>query len=124
MDDFEKEYPDFDWKNTPSRKHPGGRNCPCPRHEYIREKIRYTKQANKNNKNKIDFTFMLCPDHYKVYFEEAMPALPFLNRTLLKAFIKIGIVKIKQIAYMESELCYYCKFGTGGYGKKNELPPM
>ena len=23
MDDFEKEYPDFDWKNTPAYKHPG-----------------------------------------------------------------------------------------------------
>ena len=25
MDDFEKEYPDFDWKNTPAYKHPGGK---------------------------------------------------------------------------------------------------
>ena len=32
---FEIEYPDFDWKNTPAYKHPGGRNCPCPKHEYI-----------------------------------------------------------------------------------------
>jgi len=23
MDDFEKEFPDFDWKNTPAYKHPG-----------------------------------------------------------------------------------------------------
>ena len=28
MDDFEKEYPGFDWKNTPAYKHPGGKNCP------------------------------------------------------------------------------------------------
>ncbi len=28
VDDFEKEYPDFDWKNTPAYKHPGGKNCP------------------------------------------------------------------------------------------------
>ena len=39
MDDFEKEYPDFDWKNTPAYKHPGGKNCPCPKHEYIREQV-------------------------------------------------------------------------------------
>jgi len=24
MDDFDKEFPDFDWKNTPAYKHPGG----------------------------------------------------------------------------------------------------
>ena len=46
MDDFEKEYPDFDWKNTPAYKHPGGKNCPCPKHEYIREQINFAKQVN------------------------------------------------------------------------------
>jgi hypothetical protein len=25
---------------------------------------------------------------------------------------------------MESELCFYCKFGSGGHDKKTELPPM
>jgi len=25
---------------------------------------------------------------------------------------------------MESELCFYCKFGSGGHDRKNELPPM
>jgi len=24
MDDFDKDFPDFDWKNTPAYKHPGG----------------------------------------------------------------------------------------------------
>jgi len=47
MDDFEKEFPDFDWKNTPAYKHPGGKNCPCPKHEYIREQINFTKQVNE-----------------------------------------------------------------------------
>ncbi|SVD61903.1 uncharacterized protein METZ01_LOCUS414757, partial [marine metagenome] len=28
MDDFDEEFPDFDWKNTPAYKHPGGKNCP------------------------------------------------------------------------------------------------
>jgi hypothetical protein len=25
---------------------------------------------------------------------------------------------------MESDLCFYCKFGSGGHGKKSELPPV
>ena len=50
MDDFEKEYPEFDWKNIPAYKHPGGRNCPCPKHEYIREQINFTKQVNEKGK--------------------------------------------------------------------------
>jgi len=25
---------------------------------------------------------------------------------------------------MESELCFYCKFGSGGHDRKTELPPM
>jgi len=26
MDDFDKDFPDFDWKNTPAYKHPGGKD--------------------------------------------------------------------------------------------------
>ena len=43
MDDFEKNFPKFDWKNTPAYKHPLGRDCPCPKHEYIREQISIAK---------------------------------------------------------------------------------
>ena len=50
MDDFDKEFPDFDWKNTPAYKHPGGRNCPCPKHEYVREQVKFTKQVNETGK--------------------------------------------------------------------------
>jgi len=25
MDDFDKDFPGFDWKNTPAYKHPGGK---------------------------------------------------------------------------------------------------
>ena len=54
MDEFEKEFPDFDWKNTPAYKHPGGKDCPCPKHEYIREQIKVAKNisANKETNNK------------------------------------------------------------------------
>jgi len=50
LDDFEKEYPEFDWKNTPAYKHPRGKDCPCPKHEYIREQINFTKQVNARGK--------------------------------------------------------------------------
>ena len=42
MDDFERDHPGFDWKNIPAYKHPGGKDCPCPKHEYVRE---HTKAA-------------------------------------------------------------------------------
>ena len=51
MDDFEKDFPDFDWKNTPAYKHPGGKDCPCPKHEYIREQIKVAKTVSENNKD-------------------------------------------------------------------------
>jgi len=28
------------------------------------------------------------------------------------------------LKHMQSDLCFYCRFGSGGHGKKNELPPM
>ena len=60
MDDFEKEYPEFDWKNTPAYKHPGGKDCPCPKHEYIREQINFTKQVNEKGKepSKVTLKFL------------------------------------------------------------------
>ena len=125
MDDFEKEYPGFDWRNIPAYKHPGGKNCPCPKHEHVKEQVKYAKQANKTSKEYIPPNILnFCPDHYKVYFNEALPAMPFKYKMIAKFAIKIGLIKIKQLKYMETDLCYYCRFGSGGFGKKNELPPM
>ena len=120
MDDFEKEFPGFDWRNTPAKDHPGGKNCPCPRHEYFRERL--TRTQLKANDNSVIFRF--CPDHYKLYFDVVVPSASFVRRTLLKFFIRIGWIKIKQLRYMESEMCFYCKFGSGGHEKRSELPPM
>jgi len=75
MDDFEKEYPEFDWKNIPAYKHPGGKDCPCPKHEYIREQINFTKQVNQKGKDPAKVTLKFCPDHYRVYMEEVIPAI-------------------------------------------------
>ena len=125
MDDFEKNYPGFDWKNTPARKHPGGTKCPCPKHEYIREQTRYAVETSVESKRLIMPNILsFCPDHYRIYFDEMIPALPFMRRMLAKIIIKIKLVKIKQLTYMESQRCFHCKFGSGGYDKKNELPPV
>jgi hypothetical protein len=59
-----------------------------------------------------------------VYTEEVIPAMPLKYRILTRIALKLGAIKVEQLKYMESELCFYCKFGSGGHGKKNELPPM
>ena len=124
MDDFEREYPDFDWKNTPAYKHPGGKNCPCPKHEYVREQINIAKNINTKDKSSASITLKFCPDHYRVYKEEVIPSMPLKHRFLTKIALKMGAIKIEKVKYMESELCFYCKFGSGGFDKKTELPPL
>ena len=128
MDDFEKEFPDFDWKNTPAYKHPEGKDCPCPKHEYIREQINIAKTLSKDNvsknKQRAQITLKFCPDHYDVYFNEVIPAMPFKHRLMTKFALKLGAVIIQKIPYMQSDQCFYCKFGSGGFDKKKELPPI
>lgn len=124
MDDFEKEYPGFDWKNTPAYKHPGGKDCPCPKHEYIREQINFTKQVNEKTKDPAKVTLKFCPDHYIVYMKEVIPAMPLKYKLLTKIALKIGAIQVEQLTHMQSDLCFYCKFGSGGHDKKSELPPI
>lgn len=128
MDDFEKEYPGFDWKNTPAYKHPGGKDCPCPKHEYIREQINFTRQINDANKGTDKdiqrVTLKFCPEHYKVYINEVIPSMPLRYKILTKIALKIGAIQIEHLTHMQSDMCFYCKFGSGGHGKKSELPPI
>jgi len=131
MEDFEKDFPDFDWKNIPAYKHPGGKDCPCPKHEYIREQINITKTISNSNResspetrHKAQVTLKFCPDHYNVYFYEVIPAMPFRYRVMTKIALKIGAVVIQKIPYMLSDQCFYCKFGSGGFDRKTELPPI
>ena len=79
MDDFEKEFPDFDWKNTPAYKHPGGKNCPCPKHEYIREQIKFAKQVN--DEKKAELWPLICnsyPD-YDLYQKKTKRNIPVFD---------------------------------------------
>jgi hypothetical protein len=130
MDDFEKDFPGFDWKNTPAYKHPGGKDCPCPKHEYIREQINVAKnisankENNTNNKHRAQITLKFCPDHYDVYFDEVIPSMPLKYRLMTKFALKIKAILIQKLSYMQSDQCFYCKFGSGGFDRKTELPPI
>ena len=131
MDDFEKNFPGFDLKNTPAYKHPGGKDCPCPKHEYIREQINVAKTMSENNKEtspafrqKAQVTLKFCPDHYEVYFKEVIPSMPFKYRLMTKVAVRLGAISIQKLTYMQSDQCFYCKFGSGGFDKKAELPPI
>lgn len=105
----------FDWKETPIRKHP--KHCRCPKHEYINELA-----ASAVNSKTFRTTIKLCPDHYTVYLESKKEYSLF-ERIATKMALKLGIVDIKQIPYMMSEECYYCRFGTGGR-KNKPLTPL
>jgi len=120
---FDKEFPDFDWKNTPAYKHPGGKDCPCPKHEYVREQVKFTKQVNETGKD-ARVTLKFCPEHYNVYMNEVIPAMPMKYKILTKIALKIGAIKVVVLKHMQSDLCFYCRFGSGGHGKKSELPPL
>jgi len=131
MDDFERNFPGFDWKNTPAYKHPGGKDCPCPKHEYIREQINVAKTMSESNKEtspefrqKAQVTLKFCPDHYDVYFNEVIPSMPLKYRLMTKVAVKLGAISIQKLTYMQSDQCFYCKFGSGGFDKKAELPPI
>jgi hypothetical protein len=131
MDDFEKNFPGFDWKNTPAYKHPGGKDCPCPKHEYIREQINVAKTMSENNKEtspefrqNAQVTLKFCPDHYEVYFKEVIPSMPLKYRFMTKVAVRLGAISIQKLTYMQSDQCFYCKFGSGGFDKKAELPPI
>jgi hypothetical protein len=130
MEDFEKDFPDFDWKNIPAYKHPKGKDCPCPKHEFIREQVNISKNLNNNSiqdskhSPKAQITLKLCPDHYKVYFKEVIPSMPLKYKLMTKVAIRLGAVVIQQISYMMSDQCFYCRFGSGGFDRKTELPPI
>ena len=118
MDPKDK-FPYFDWKNTPDNQHPNGKNCKCPRHDHYRERIAACKQTND-----VCVTLSLCAGHYKAFFEILLPESFFLYRILIKVILKLGLLKIKQLPYMGSDLCPHCKYGSGGTPREIELPPI
>ncbi|MDE2024954.1 MAG: hypothetical protein KGJ07_00495 [Patescibacteria group bacterium] len=109
-DDF-----NFDWRNTPMKEHPEGMNCQCPKHLEIKENIMMNQGTLK---------MKLCKDHYRVYFKEIFPQFPFTLRFVAKICLKLRIIQIKEIPLMQSDQCFYCKFGSGGHEINPELPPI
>ena len=115
MDDFEKEFPDFNWRETPADKHP--KKCRCPKHEFMEERLRSTG---------LPFIIRLCPPHHKVYwetFDEMYSKLPTFQKLLYKVMEKLKWIKIEELKHMASDLCFWCKFGTGGRGIKTTVSP-
>ena len=115
MDDFEREFPDFDWKETPAENHPY--KCRCPKHEYIEERIRSIG---------LPFIMRLCPPHHKVYLEtfaEAYKKMPIIMKLLYKVLTKLNYIRVELLKHIESELCFWCKFGTGGRSIKTTIAP-
>ena len=56
--------------------------------------------------------------------KEVIPAMPLKYRLLTKIALKLGAIQIQKLKYMQSDICFYCKFGSGGHGRKTELPPI
>ena len=109
MDEFDDEYPDFDWRSTPSEKH--DKKCLCPKCEELQE-IRKSRNVK------------MCPDHYQDFMEYFFNESDnFLEKLMLKLILKLRIVKIIELSHMESGLCHLCKFDDDDGGQRNDIVP-
>ncbi len=82
------------------------------------------KAETSDVRYKSPVTLKFCPDHYHIYFDEVIPSMPFKYRLMTKIALKLGAISIQKISYMQSDQCFYCKFGSGGFDRKTELPPI
>ena len=109
----------FDWKETPLRDHPN--KCNCPKHEHLKELTKTSMQSNN-----FPVRIKLCPEHYKVYLEtlpEQYKEIGWWKTLIVKFARKIGMIKVVEIPYMQSDQCFYCRFGSGGLDKRNKIIP-
>lgn len=127
--EFEKEYPDFDWRNIRPDRHPNGIDCKCPMHEFLREKgniqtmlERELKEQGRDQEAKdLKVVFKLCAPHYD-QLEKELAEMNWIARKLYGALMKLGKVQWIKLSVMLSEECMFCRFGSGEF-KKTELPP-
>jgi hypothetical protein len=82
------------------------------------------EETSPEFRQKAQVTLKFCPDHYKVYFNEVIPSMPLKYRLMTKVAVRLGAISIQKLTYMQSDQCFYCKFGSGGFDKKAELPPI
>ena len=121
MDDFERDHPGFDWKNIPAYKHPGGKDCPCPKHEYVREQIKFTKNVHDSGGKATAVTLKFCPDHHRVYRDEVIPSMPFKYRVMTKIALKIGAIRIELLNYMSSVCVFTVNTDLVDTGKRTNF---
>lgn len=118
QDEWNKENnTNFDWRETPWNDHPKG--CNCPKHEYIKEKIATRKLTQDNS----PVAYKLCPDHYKAWYEtqpEMYKRMKLWQKIIMKLALRFGWIKIIELKYAQSDLCMWCKFGSGGRGVKHD----
>ena len=129
-DDWKENFGDFDWEETPDYDHP--KKCQCPRHEEYRVKAKSLR--------KLPMVYYLCSDHHKIFLEtrDEVRAKTYDSLTKQFGFIRGNIAKIviklvwyfKLVQFKElkqipfgSDLCFFCKFGSGGRGKKHPISP-
>lgn len=110
MDDYEKDFPNFDWRETPYSQHP--KKCICPKHEYF-------NGLEKQRSSPIVLKF--CTDHLKIYnetFVESINKMNWFNKLRVKIAFKLKLIMIKELSLFQSDVCIWCRFGTGGRGIK------
>lgn len=119
VEKWQKEFDtDFNYKETKWINHPKG--CKCPKHEWAKEQA----------KSRRDFpiVFRYCPDHFKLWHEtkeEMYKGLKWWHKLILKFYFWRKLIIIQELKYAQSDLCIWCRFGTGGRGGKkiNPLAP-
>lgn len=126
-DDYSENFGNFDWKETPLYNHP--KKCKCPKHEAIVENRRASLQSGS-----LKMILKLCPGHFKAYhetFDESQKkmykTLSFLQKIAFK-FVMLPpiyrrLIEVRELTHAQSDICFWCKFGSGGRGIKRTVSP-
>ena len=100
---------DFNWREIHPNDHPRG--CTCPKHEWAKERAR--------SKHMFPITYRYCPDHYQLYLdtqEEMWSKLKWYQKIIIRFLKWRKLIRVVKLTAMESDLCFMCKYGTGGRG--------
>ncbi len=116
--EFQKEFDtDFNYKEEKWINHP--KNCKCPKHEY------FEGRKKDMRANGFPIVYKYCPDHFKLWHEtkeEMYKGLIWWHRLILKFYFWRGLIRIQELKHAQSDLCIWCRFGTGGRGGRKITP--
>ena len=113
MDEFERDFPGFDWRETPSNMHPGGiEACLCPRCEVVR-----IMEKEKSG------LFRFCRDHEIGFYEEIAKG-KLWQRIIVQLAMRLKIIRIVVVSEMDSDQCFACKYGSGGTHHVKTVKPI